>query len=281
MKNLYYIILFTPIVLNSCELKKELDFKDYVSFTPALVVHGFISPNDCVRVTISKSAPIDNTGYDTHVNDARVTLTENGVYKFDLIETEPGFFVSPLSFVPDKNFGYQIKVTAEGLKDATSSVQFLLEPIEIDTLFIKKDTGRYQRYELFFKFNDPGKVQNFYHFKQAITDTPLYDYRYSEDLSQIYGSTDDKDFNGLTVKYRMRTYYSTYNPNDSILSVFLFNLSPDLHYFLQSMSEYDYTHGDPLFANPTKIYSNIKGGYGIFASYTYTVKHLIIKPDSL
>lgn len=281
MKNISSVILFTFIALNSCELEKELDFKGNVAFTPAIVIHGFISPNDGVRVAISKSAPINDINYDTSISDATVILIENGVYKFDLIETEPGFFISPEGFVPDENLGYQVKVSAQGLKDVTSSVQYLMEPVDVDSLFIIRDTATFRGNQLFFRFKDPGEVQNFYHFKQAVSDVPLYDYLYSEELSHIYGSIEDKDFNGLTAKYNMRADYDLSHPNDSILTLFLFNLSPDFNSFLQSMSEYDYTNRDPYFSVTTTIFSNIKGGYGFFASYTYTVKHLIIKPGSL
>jgi hypothetical protein len=61
-------------------------------------------------------------------------------------------------------------------------------------------------------------------------------------------------------------YASWLDPDSAFLRIYL--LSTDKPYYDFHKSLENYSLGDTPFAEPSFVYSNVKGGLGIFASYT-------------
>ena len=271
-----YIILFITLTISSCELNKELQFKGFDEFNSKIVIHGFISPNNGAEVVVRKSLPVNDVNSISYLKDAEVTLFEDGTPLFHLSEIDSGYFVSPPGFIPVKNKGYIIEVSAPGFPEATSTTQFLMPEIVIDSLILVRDSITHQGYFLDFSFNDPADVENFYHFEYLSSESPEPVFPTDSKREFILGSIDDTAFDGESIWQRVQYYDNINDPENKVINGYLFCISADFESFISSLDEYDYTKETIFFPTTSSVYSNISGGYGIFASYTYTTKYLII-----
>ncbi len=61
----------------------------------------------------------------------------------------------------------------------------------------------------------------------------------------------------------------------SPLILTLYNLSPELFYFLESLSVQEFSLQDEL-EDPTMVYSNIVDGFGVFGAYSKKSKSIIL-----
>jgi hypothetical protein len=118
--------------------------------------------------------------------------------------------------------------------------------------------------------NDPPGEENYYSFAAKVLDyNPyfgIYPYifeTYSND--DIYFSDEGRDGKRILAN---AVYSSGLMPDsDSTLFVF-YLLHTDRNYYLWHKSLNRYSGGDNPFREISPVYSNIKGGLGIFASYT-------------
>lgn len=278
MKNtvLYIITLLLALVNNSCELEKELEFKGYGEFSPAIVVHGFISPNNGVEVAIRKTQEVDKVNSYPYLDDAGIVLFEDGLPLFHLTEIDSGFFVSPYGFTPSTGKGYHIEASAPGFEKASSATQFILPEIPVDSLVLINDSISHQGHFLRFRFNDPPDINNYYHVNYMSSESPEPVYNAAEKASFILGSFDDVEFDGDSTWQTVQYYDNINSPENIVINLYLFNISEEFNKFLNSLDEYEYTRQTIFFPVTSPVYSNITGGFGIFTSYTYTSKHLII-----
>lgn len=262
------------IILISCETEKKLNFRLPDDYKPAIVIHGIINPKTGVKVAVSKTAPIYESKNDTYPEDAVITLIEDNTEIFNLTETDSGVFVSPPGFIPCESCGYQIKASAPGLPSVLSSVQYIMPVVNIDSLRIVNNNGWY----LEFLISDPAETNNYYYFKYDEAQITLDTTELFSNSSFITITADDS-FNGEKKWHSIR-YYSDPFTDTVIVNGYLFNISEDLNKFNSSMDEYYYTYGDPFLWNTSAVYSNIEGGYGIFASYSYSSKSIIFIQSS-
>ncbi|HUS86471.1 MAG TPA: DUF4249 domain-containing protein [Bacteroidales bacterium] len=255
-------------------MDKELQFKGYDEFRSRIVVHGFISPNNGVAVAVDKTLPVNDVTSDSYLEDAVIVLFEDGNPILNLVEIDSGFFTSPTSFTPSVGKGYHIEVTAPGFKEVISTVQYLVPEISLDSLLLVRDSLTHRGYYLNFSFKDPPELKNYYHFEYLSTDVPEYTFPYNEDREFILGSFSDNSFNGEYV-WQTVQYSDRFNdPGTTVINGYLFSLSEDFNKFIESLDEYEYTKQTIFFPVTSSVYSNIAGGYGIFASYTYSIKYI-------
>ena len=124
-----------------------------------------------------------------------------------------------------------------------------------------------------------------YYFKDPLASVNFYSFSYKEfDHNDLIGTfpynnefimpyTSDISFNGTLWSEDM--FYSPPSHRDTItITGRLYNISPEYMKFLESMDDYEYTRGDPFFDHTSPVFSNIKNGYGIFGSYTFSEKSL-------
>ena len=91
----------------------------------------------------------------------------------------------------------------------------------------------------------------------------------------------DDEFNGQ-LRTEMRMVHEPYSyPDDQVLSdsvcVLLYTFSADFQIFAQSVVDYESSNQSALYEQPNTVYSNINGGYGIFAAYSVDSLSVITK----
>ncbi|MBQ4916844.1 MAG: DUF4249 domain-containing protein [Muribaculaceae bacterium] len=151
------------------------------------------------------------------------------------------------------------------------------------------------------KIVDPGDEKNFYRLLVRSVGIPNQSYEYLQtkyrcvddfksgdmifydsDLTKSYGWLpanfsnvfDDELINGkeyeITVETRMRGKCLLAEP---YVILELQHLSPDLYYYLKDIEIFRISDFD-LYTNPIQIWSNVKGGWGVFGAMTYDT-HII------
>ncbi len=149
------------------------------------------------------------------------------------------------------------------------------------------------------KIIDPGKEQNFYRLvvrsvgqvrtpEAAIADYICTDafksndiLFYDSDLVSSYGFIpanftnvfDDELINGQEYQFTVESRMRARSEITPYVIVELQHLSPDLYYFLKDIEVFRISDFD-LYTYPIQIWSNVKGGWGVFGAMTYDT-HII------
>ena len=258
--------------LFSCDLEKEIQY-DPVYDGGKIIIHGFISQNEGVRVIVRKSVPVNRTTENDIISGAQVFLFGDGKFNFNLAEVEPGYFVSPPESKLANGVAYMIRVVTDKNGIAESSTQLLIPEVILDSLIYEKSTHLTKSGKLKYYFKDPLVSANFYSFsyKEFDHNDLIGTFPYNNEFIMPY--TSDISFNGTLWSEDM--FYSPPSHRDTItITGRLYNISPEYMKFLESMDDYEYTRGDPFFDHTSPVFSNIKNGYGIFGSYTFSEKSL-------
>lgn len=254
------------VLLVSCELTKEIDY-DTNYGGDKIVIHGYISPQDGARVMVKKTVPPNAVQSNDSVSQALVCLFEDGSMVETLVSEDGYVFSSPPSFKPKYGATYHVEVVAEGMPKAISNPQSIFQPVNIDsTKLMVQELTFYGNVSVFFNhknlFGESYYVKTFPYLDGEL-DTIEFGSTYFH-----FASIADNIKAGVN---EISSSVGQVSQFDS-LQVRLYTLSPDLGEFLKSYNRYDFSRDDPFFEQTYPVFSNIKGGYGFFASYSYTTK---------
>ena len=270
----YLILTLLSILLFSC--RKEANVK--LPVTKSLpVINCFICPEDTIyRVKVTLSQPLyANTGADiyTPVNNAIVEIKGNqgnAQFIYNLNSEYYELKASSYTLVPGEK--YKLTVTTTNGDIASAETQIPLNLISIDNVSFENVKDQYSLIKNFkVSFTDDTVNKNYYNLSIAA----LFKYSNGDTLyndSGIRTLYDDINNNGKNTTLSGRFYY---NEGDTIpaFDVYLLNCTPEYYKYHLSLQNYS---GDNPFAEPTLVFNNIKGGYGIFASYRKFRKRITI-----
>ena len=264
---------------------------------PQLVVYSFISPSDTViRVFVDRSTPHINPQLYKPVNENAIVKMAKKQEEFTTLtyDSESGFFsISAKSLSIEPGNFYKLKVeTPEGEKleaecfvPVYETISVSIEPIRVSidewglkngrvNWVIEPTPGNQERYYrticysaawLFPDNNNPDTIQG--------SNRPLYIDRgqalFQSSLAQAFSFRAEYYNPGsyFWYDYDNWQYIESTNGTDS---VFVSVMQTDEHYykFHKSLDNYYYYGDDFPFAEPTRIYTNVKGGLGVFAAYS-------------
>jgi len=284
VKSLAYKILFCISLLLTWSCVEDVPDIDLPKTGPKLVVTSFISPNDTIKVLVTKSMPIYyNYSYSYYepyqefppVEDALVTIRNINSDDYMIIPYNPIFgqyILTPSEFIIEKGGEYELKVKDVELKEVTARTVVpnnLPELLSISIDTIGTYTWDYSPSEIYYDIvisgliKDPAGEKNFY--RSLITFYQCF-YDSWEDTTYCYTSItgrnlfSDIDSDGQNISFKMNFYGMNWE-NISIII-----LSTDEHYYNYHRTLFNW-EGDNPFIEPTPIYSNINGGLGVFSSY--------------
>lgn len=274
MRNLHTILLslMALIFFSSCEqLITEIDAP---SSEPQLVVYSVISPQDSIiEVKVHKSNPLfsfeEFQSYDNRfppVINATVMLTGEGQSVTIPYDEEYEAYRIYQSVINIKMGGYyEIKVMAPGFSQvfAECTVPEQIPPdIEITGTGMTEETGMEERYFEFRYKDKPGVGHNYLVYASVINYDPWMEetYGYAVFFKQGNPLISDKLNDGGYFNYR--TYPFTLQYSNAVW-VSLSLIDDNYFQYAQSINNFQ---GDNPFSEPTPIYSNIKGGLGVFAA---------------
>ena len=271
------------IVTSGCE--KTADNIKLPETKAKLVVGCFLSPqDDTLKLTLTRSNPIfgsdhRRSGSNDDVRDATVSIS-NGSQSVTLLYNASKFEyeipASGFSIVPGESYSLNVSTPqGESVSAACTVPVDSIYPITLsfDTLGNEKS--------IFMKWDDiKGKVNYYRVFGQKIavwTDSSIsvvqnfYTYVSSDLVNDI-----DADGGSLKAKF----IYNLWGGSASgyayqAIDLYLLHLDADYYMYQNSLNTAEQSAYDP-FSEPAPVYTNIKGGLGVFCSFqkTYLRKRL-------
>lgn len=274
MKILTFISILSIIFLLSCEKDANITLPEY---NPKLVVHSFISPDDTI-IKVHVSATLGIFGADTIYLEneeiypeylpAQVTLIDGLTEVQFSSRNSKGFCYAKYKIEAGKD--YKLLVQCSGYPDASANCK--VPPINdlsisLDTIVKVYNTsyGIYYEKKLLVNFTDLAGKNNFYSVYGVDRGLDYVNPMFMETQgdsdtdSEMIRYISDNLSNGKTIS----TVFS-FNEPDSLEA---FILETDEHYYNYYTSWARYKDSDQIFTEFSPVYTNLKNGFGIFASY--------------
>jgi len=255
-----------------------------------MVVTSFITPNDTIRVSVTKSLPINYNISNPYVDwYHRFPQVENAVVSIRNTNSNS----DETTAIPfNQNIGYYTLPPSEFSVEVGEEYELKVVDIEMNTFYARtripnsfpeilsltidtlgSHSNEYGGDETYYDLvvsgvlKDPVGEKNFY-----LTNVSTYQcyFDWWEDTTYCYHSTIDRslftdsgiDGEDISFKFNLSYVYP-----DEMDNMKLNILTTDDHYYNFHRSLQNNWDGDNPFAEPTPIYSNISGGLGVFSSY--------------
>ena len=291
-------LLFLLIVLAFCngciEKTIDLDLSDGLYGGDKMVLNGYLSSDEGCIVKVSKSSPsIGRFTYEQlKFRDARVFLYENGDSIAELKSDTAGIF-SFKTFKPKVDAKYKIRATSSSLPACESEEEIFQTALQTTVEKTDyKDNLVFGRPGLLFqmKFNfDPNKT-NYFISNGTLAALDGEEYRMTISLLNKIESISSEDacdsyYFGSTAGYSTKCYQQgdtlnfvadSFTVNKTTAKSVTLNLStvsPSFYKYAKVMRQP--IGFETAFVEPNTIYTNIKGGYGLF--YTINSKRFTYK----
>ena len=288
MIRLLSIITIAVTLLISCE--KELTYSGKGS-APVLVLNSILVNHEPFSVNISRSVFfLSNQGETSSaISDATVSLTNTSTGEvFELTSGVNGEYMFPFDVTP--NTGYKIVISHPKYPTISSELITVGDIVldDVDTSSVELNSFERERRSIF-KFNDlPGDNKYLAVFRQAIIypsimDTIFeYGYGYSIDAAvdneatNVSGdvsfeprvfftdATFANQYKNFTLKNLVFNYGDT---TDIIYNYTLLNVTEDTYKYFKSVPK---NMEVSELSDPSKVHTNIVGGFGIFGSISYS-----------
>jgi hypothetical protein len=286
MHSIWYLTCIVCIaLLSSCQKVINIDLPETA---PKIVVNSFFTDSSRIKVHLSKSIGIlESSAPD--ITDASVLVMKNGVI-IDTMYLDSGFYYSHI--LAERNKPYTLEVRAPGMEsvfceDIIPEKTILQSYIYTDSILI--DEYGMILNELKLDFQDPSGP-SFYEVELEAKDgNSFMGIIYKNNSDPVITSTGLLDYNPQTLIFTDKMFDGKH------CSVKIYFASdPWLEYKLKvsfrSVSESYYTYKAKQFAylfslhqdifsgmsEPINLYSNIRGGYGIFAGYSSDEKVITV-----
>jgi hypothetical protein len=288
MRQYFVLFLFAcSCMFVSCE--KEIMVKT-PPYSPVLAVNGTVNVGDVPLVFLTKSVGVTeyNQNHNLQVQTARVWLYMSGLLADSLIfEPSVGGYLGHVAVAPGAN--YKLQVVAPGF-DTVSAVEAspaLVQLSKVDRNANARLSGDGDvQDEIRISFDDPAAPGDYYILSFNLQDSAgdsailldcvnttdasvesIYDEQI--DNSTCLGGTDiffrDELFNGKTHEMRFFIDHKRLSRMDSgaVFTVSLRHVTEAYFRYRKSFLYASENAGNP-FSEPIRVYSNVKGGYGIF-----------------
>ena len=309
LKNPTYFLLFAIYLLlqTACQ-PEQISLPDTGR---KIVLNGLINSDSLIRVSVSKSIYVsDSDGFaGKDLDNAEVYLYQDGLLidslKHDFKVSDwiilcpfGNYYSKKVKPLPGKE--YRIVAKIPGLPDV-SVTTILPNPVKIE----KVDTASiwlapyYQNaLKCNIQFADPLNETNYYlfevfykicyqipiysrHFtcKDPVVEEYMYDGEIMSGQEQLIGVVfSDKVINGKTYSLNLPISGNPYNYNGMklrrVIYFRLHSISENYYKYIRTLNLYNAKHGKPL-SEPVQVFSNITGGYGIFASAAVSCDSLV------
>jgi hypothetical protein len=222
--------------------------------------------------------------YKYAVNDSTTFLSDIPTSSFNIPGVPDssiiGFFFTSSELPVEEGLTYVLKVESDkGLFAEASCTVPLKKNLfpELDTISIhytnSYNNTKYTYLQPDFYFTDIKEEENYYGVFSELT-WPNPPYTYSKTQNKIlvdakYNCFNDKGIDGDRLKIPLESFYNTYIGLHDSTYFKIYLLNTDKPYYDYHKSIEKYQSGEIPFTEASPIYSNVKGGLGIFAAYTY------------
>jgi Domain of unknown function (DUF4249) len=293
----YLSIITTALLMYSCQKEVKLKLPEPEK---KLVVNSLFSPDSVFKVRVSAlQGMFDNSSLE--INNAEVKLFTNSIFSGNLASVGKGVYTSS-SVIPMLGNEYKLIVTAPNYPVATAtgvmpSKKVLIEKTtRKDSVGVDEDGDYYSEATVI--FTDPIGEKNYYELRVVFVDTSsFFPYTYSSIFGNdpvIENENDlgydpinflfsDNLINGVTYSLKFNYYPPHYGESGSAgkyyrtMAIQFNSISEEYYKYKKKLLRHFATQNSSVFepSEPAQMYSNIEGGYGIFAGYcgvTDTIK---------
>lgn len=275
------------LVATGCELVVDIDVP---AEKPKLTLNAFFTPDSTWHAELTLSRYIlDDNPYQP-VNDAVVTIHQNGNLVATLLHQGDGHYKAAGSPVAGQAYEIRAESTVYGRVQSQSFVPepVVIEDVQLDmpptqpttsnpevpiTLVFQDRPGEANYYQILIymehrAYDEEGNEHVYYWPTHLESDDPALNNGELFDDSRI-GYFNDVQFEGKRVTIRLKgLYWNFYGYRRAL--VVLRCLSEDLYRYETTRELQEETTGNP-FAQPVQVYNNIANGFGIFAGYSQSV----------
>lgn len=269
----YYIklIAFT-LIIGLCACEKDADV-ELPTVESKLVINSFISPTDSiVKVTVTMSQPLYNnsnsnnyatvTNANVQINDGInfQTLTYNAIDNY--------YFVSTTLFPISIGTTYYLNVSTPDGKNVNANTSIPTTNNTLTYTAEKIDNPNFENlYYVETNWNDIAGLENYYKVAfYSLTCQEIYREYYLTNAINV----SDKDKDGQLLSETFVNYFSCMNSIFPEGQLLLIHASKEYYLYHSKLSTA--TNSGGPFSEPVQMYTNINGGFGVFAGYNpYTV----------
>ena len=288
--------LFIGQLLFACEQDIEIEIKDD---TPKIVLNGWLRSGEVPTIRLNESLGVLSNSENPPISNAEVQLYENEELIGLMVMDEAGKYVMP-SFIVKAGSSYQVKVTAANFPDVEAEVEV---PYKLDdentninytTIYAAgSDSTVVERGQIDISLKDETAESSYFLLSMLYVDE-YYDAAFSEDTTvnrnltnpplskdplfqQIYVSGgaylsfSDSYFSeasyeaNLYSDYDLRgyEYQDEFEYYSEYYLIKVEQVSKGLYQYLLSLEDNQYPEA---FTEPTQVFSNVSGGYGILGA---------------
>lgn len=275
MRKLFLLLISCSFLFTSCTKEAMVKLPET---KPLPVIYSYICPTDSlIRLKLMSSSPLFSSNQIdvlAAVSDGDVKISSAQGTAQLIFNPNTGYYeitTSSYPIIPGQV--YKMTVTTINGDVATAETQVPLTTVPINTVTvenIQESSQTSDRIKTF--FTDEANSVNYYRIAashcfvySSQTDTIINDTRINELYSDINHDGENSTLTGrFYLKSDSTAYYST-----EYYDVFLYNCSASYYNFYKSYKN-DSGSGInfPPPAEPTLLYTNVKGGFGCFGAYT-------------
>ncbi len=276
MKNiLFYIIVFLLIV--SCS--KEVII-DVIPHDSSIVVNCFIKPESKIQLNISKSSGIFDTSNNV-VSDLKILLFENNLLIDTFMNLDSGNYIS--NIYPSYGSIYKISTKYNGeiilASDYLPHNFKFLNIVDSDKIYSDAEGSEYTGVKI--NILDNKETLNYYSvkiiFKNEYHESSLHIFSYDQIIKseeiESYNPHELIFSNALFKEDTTELFVNYYVPTRSSHKIIVQVKKTSYAYYLykKQLIKHLYNQDGDVWdgvGDPVQMYTNIEGGYGIFAGYT-------------
>lgn len=249
---------------------------------PKIVVNSFFTEGSKIKAHVSKSIGLLENVIPV-CSDATIVLKGNNII-LDTMYYQSGYYYSHI--LAEMNMKYSLEIAAPGLgtvfcEDLIPEKTILQSCICIDSVLIDEDG--FVINELKLDFDDlPGS--SFYEvelYAKYIIDNNFTSIWFKKNSDPVITSTGLLDYNPKTLIFNdkmfdgkhcsVKIYFATQAYDDYNLTITFRSISESYYKYKEIQVAYLFSLENDIFSGmsePINLFSNITGGYGIFAGYS-------------
>lgn len=280
------ILLFGAgsIFFSSCETNANVDLPEV---PPKLVLSCFLTPQDTlIVVRVTKSRPVfqvSQQDVDAPVTDATVRIFGNsGSVQLNYDATLERYTVPASQFPIISGNEYRIEVSApqvEGVSATTSIPGPAPADFDMTMTYTIDSTDMYNwlySLDVHTSFTDLPGGGDLYRLTGKLL---IYQPFATDTASRSFGSEfyNDANGDGVFVTHEGSPQFSVTAPaygGDHPVALVTYLVRCSYEYYTYHVALSNYNEGGDPFSEPTLMYSNVNGGYGIFAGACYMQKRI-------
>ncbi len=269
MNRIIFILLFgLGALLSACD--NMVSDVDIDPGKPKFVVHSYLSPDqDTITLHLAKSQPLYTSRYynqPVSVPDAKVEIShldKTVLLQYDALMNR--YWTTELNI--RKGESYSLRVTSATGEILTSKCSVPSKtPPEIEDFKISQPSPAPEVITISFRFKDYQGSGDFYRVFgiYKFQYDPWTEYAYVDQIPMRNGEefVTDQNQDGTYFSYNSHQFYV----DAYMLESSIFMMITDEHYYHYHVSTRDF-EGDNVFSEPTPVYTNIRGGLGVFSAY--------------